>query len=51
MGGQQLIQCPVSDLRGNVRSIGGKCLDQQVCDRLVRPAGILLPADNQPDAL
>jgi hypothetical protein len=50
MGGQKLRQWPVPDLRSDVRGIGGKCLDQQICDGLVRPAVILLPPDNEPDA-
>ena len=30
VGSQQLLECPASDLRGDVRSVGGKRLDQRI---------------------
>src|ERR1700726_2594750 len=49
VGGQQLIQCPATDLRGDVRGIGGKGVDQRIRYGTVRPAAVFVPADNEAD--
>lgn len=51
VGGQQLLQWPATDLRGNVSGIGGERVYQRIRHGTVGPAAVLLPADNQPDPL
>jgi demethylmenaquinone methyltransferase/2-methoxy-6-polyprenyl-1,4-benzoquinol methylase len=49
VGGQQLVQCRAPDLSGDVRGIGGKCVDQGIRQGTVRPAAVVLPSDNEAD--
>ena len=47
MGGQQFLQCAASDLRGNVRRVGGERGDQRIRHGTVGAAAIILPADTE----
>ena len=51
VGGQELLEGLASDLRGNVRGIGGKRVDQRIRHGTVGPTAVILPANDQPDPL
>lgn len=49
VGTKQLLQRRFSDLRSDVKRIGGKRFGQRFGHDGVRPGAVLLPADDQPD--
>src|SRR3954451_1810673 len=49
--GQQLVQCLISDLRGDAGGVGGERTDQRVRHGAVGATAVFLPADNQPRSL
>jgi hypothetical protein len=49
--GQQLVQRPVSDLRGDRDRVGGERVDQCIRHGTMRPAAFVEPADDEPGPL
>ena len=47
VGGQQLVQRAASDPRSDVRRVGGERVDQRLRHGAVRPAPVVLPANDE----